>query len=207
MEQLAATPVHRLEVVLRQAAALPGHRAVRRRRRRRWRACCSSTCRSAAASLLLAVHVAPVPARRLGLGIFISAGAKSQVLATQVAMVATYLPGAAPVGLHVRHREHARRRCGRVTYVVPARYFVVVTRGIFLKGVGHGGALGAGRCPWSSSRPSGSGWRRRRSRRGSRERGRARSAGASRIRTLVRKELRQLFRDPRTASGSCSSRR
>jgi ABC-2 type transport system permease protein len=71
----------------------------------------------------------------LGLGIFISAVLKSQVLATQIAMVATYLPalllsgflfdiGAMPVALQA------------VTYIVPARYFVAVTRGVLLKGVG-----------------------------------------------------------------------
>jgi ABC-2 type transport system permease protein len=71
----------------------------------------------------------------LGLGIFISAVLKSQVLATQIAMVATYLPalllsgflfdiGGMPVVLRA------------VTYIVPARYFVAVTRGVLLKGVG-----------------------------------------------------------------------
>lgn len=71
----------------------------------------------------------------LGLGIFISATLKSQVLATQVAMVATYLPalllsgflydiGAMPKALQA------------VTYIVPARYYVAVTRGVLLKGVG-----------------------------------------------------------------------
>ncbi len=71
----------------------------------------------------------------LGLGIFISAVLKSQVLATQAAMVVTYLPalllsgflfdiGAMPTALRV------------VTYIVPARYFVAVTRGVLLKGVG-----------------------------------------------------------------------
>ena len=59
----------------------------------------------------------------------------SQVLATQVAMVATYLPalllsgflfdiGAMPPALQA------------FTYIVPARYFITVTRGVFLKGVG-----------------------------------------------------------------------
>ena len=71
----------------------------------------------------------------LGLGIFISAAVKTQVLATQVAMIATFLPAlllsgfmfsiaTMPVVLQL------------FTYVVPARYFIVVTRGIFLKGVG-----------------------------------------------------------------------
>jgi len=71
----------------------------------------------------------------LGLGIFISAVARSQVLATQMAMVATFLPsfllsgfmfsiGVMPPVLQA------------ITFLVPARYFLVVTRGIFLKGVG-----------------------------------------------------------------------
>lgn len=85
--------------------------------------------------LLLGVMSLFFLAGALGFGIFISAAIKSQVLATQVAMVATYLPAlllsgflfdiaSMPVPLQA------------VTYLVPARYFVVVTRGIFLKGVG-----------------------------------------------------------------------
>jgi ABC-2 type transport system permease protein len=71
----------------------------------------------------------------LGLGIFISASLKSQLLATQVSMLATYLPsvllsglifeiGAMPLPLRI------------ISTIVPARYFVVVLRGVFLKGVG-----------------------------------------------------------------------
>jgi ABC-2 type transport system permease protein len=71
----------------------------------------------------------------LGLGMFISAAVKSQVLATQMAILATYMPAlllsgfiftiaTMPVGLRA------------LTYVVPARYYVTVTRGILLKGVG-----------------------------------------------------------------------
>jgi len=70
-----------------------------------------------------------------GLGMFISAVARSQLLATQVALIATALPAfllsgfmyaisVMPVPLRV------------LTYLIPARYFLVVTRGIFLKGVG-----------------------------------------------------------------------
>ena len=32
--------------------------------------------------------------------------------------------------------EHAGRRCSAITYVVPARYFLVALRGIVLKGAG-----------------------------------------------------------------------
>jgi ABC-2 type transport system permease protein len=71
----------------------------------------------------------------LGLGIFISAALKSQVLATQVAMVATYLPVVLLSGFIFDIASMPRVLRG-VTYLIPARYFVTVTRGIFLKGVG-----------------------------------------------------------------------
>ena len=71
----------------------------------------------------------------LGLGIFISAAVKSQVLATQVAMVATYLPALLLSGFLFDIASMPRVLQG-LTYLIPARYFVTVTRGVFLKGVG-----------------------------------------------------------------------
>ncbi|MBT8487700.1 MAG: ABC transporter permease subunit, partial [Gemmatimonadetes bacterium] len=71
----------------------------------------------------------------LGLGIFISAAVKSQVLATQIAMVATYLPAVLLSGFLFDIASMPPALQG-VTFLVPARYFVTVTRGIFLKGVG-----------------------------------------------------------------------
>jgi ABC-2 type transport system permease protein len=71
----------------------------------------------------------------LGLGIFISAVVPSQVLATQVAMVATYLPALLLSGFLFDIAAMPPFLRG-VTYLIPARYFVTVTRGIFLKGVG-----------------------------------------------------------------------
>ena len=71
----------------------------------------------------------------LGLGIFISAAVKSQVLATQIAMVATYLPAVLLSGFMFDIASMPRLLQG-VTFLIPARYFVTVTRGIFLKGVG-----------------------------------------------------------------------
>ena len=71
----------------------------------------------------------------LGLGIFISAAVKSQVLATQIAMVATYLPAVLLSGFLFDIASMPRFLQG-VTFLIPARYFVTVTRGIFLKGVG-----------------------------------------------------------------------
>jgi len=71
----------------------------------------------------------------LGLGIFISAAVKSQVLATQVAMVATYLPAVLLSGFLFEIASMPPVLRG-VTYLIPARYYITVTRGIFLKGVG-----------------------------------------------------------------------
>jgi len=134
MEQLAATPVSRLEVVL--GKLLPylviGLLDV-------------------VTSTLLGVWLFGVPLRgnpallmvlsfffllgALGLGMFISAVARSQLLATQAAMVATFLPAFLLSGFMfaISVMPPALRA---VTYLIPARYFLVVTRGIFLKGVG-----------------------------------------------------------------------
>lgn len=71
----------------------------------------------------------------LGLGMFISAAVKSQVLATQVAMVATYLPAVLLSGFLFDIASMPTVLQG-VTFLVPARYFITVTRGILLKGVG-----------------------------------------------------------------------
>ncbi|GMV06760.1 MAG: membrane protein [Gemmatimonadota bacterium] len=71
----------------------------------------------------------------LGLGVFISAAVKSQVLATQVAMVATYLPALLLSGFLFDIASMPPFLQG-VTFLVPARYYVAVTRGVMLKGVG-----------------------------------------------------------------------
>ncbi|MGE5176427.1 MAG: ABC transporter permease [Hyphomicrobiales bacterium] len=71
----------------------------------------------------------------LGLGIFISAVARSQVLATQIAMVVTFLPSFLLSGF-MFSISIMPPSLQAITYLVPARYFLVVTRGIFLKGVG-----------------------------------------------------------------------
>ncbi|MGQ0562947.1 MAG: ABC transporter permease [Gemmatimonadota bacterium] len=71
----------------------------------------------------------------LGLGIFISATLKSQILATQAAMVATYLPALLLSGFlfDIRSMPVVLRA---ITYIVPAKYYITVTRGVLLKGVG-----------------------------------------------------------------------
>lgn len=73
----------------------------------------------------------------LGLGMLISAAARSQFLATQIALIATLLPAMLLSGF-LFEIEAMPPALQAVTYLVPARYFVVVARGIMLKGVGPG---------------------------------------------------------------------
>jgi ABC-2 type transport system permease protein len=85
--------------------------------------------------LLLMVLATAFIIGSLGLGIFISAVARSQLLATQMAMITTFLPAFLLSGF-MYAIEVMPGALQAVTYLVPARYFLVVTRGIFLKGVG-----------------------------------------------------------------------
>ena len=70
----------------------------------------------------------------LGLGIFISTIAQTQMQATQLSMI---LPAAVrlPVGLHLPDRRHAGG-FQALSQVIPARYFIEVVRGIVLRGAG-----------------------------------------------------------------------
>lgn len=87
-------------------------------------------------TLLLAVSACFIVAT-LAQGILVSTLARQQLLASQMAMVSTFLPAFLlsgftfaianmPVAVQV------------ITYIVPARYFVVLVKGIFLRGVGLG---------------------------------------------------------------------
>jgi ABC-2 type transport system permease protein len=67
--------------------------------------------------------------------VFISAAVKSQLLATQTAMIATYLPALLLSGL-MFDISGMPPLLQIVTHLVPARYYIVVTRGVLLKGVG-----------------------------------------------------------------------
>ncbi len=136
MEQLAATPVHRLEVVLGKLFpyVVIGLFDV-------------------ALAIAAGIFIFDVPFRgnllllagltllfllgALSLGMFISAAVKSQVLATQVAILATYLP-ALLLSDFIFSIDTMPTALKAVTYAVPARYYVTVTRGIILKGVGPG---------------------------------------------------------------------
>ncbi|HVZ78382.1 MAG TPA: ABC transporter permease [Gemmatimonadaceae bacterium] len=134
MEQLAATPVHRLEVI---AGKLVPYMAI--------------GLIDVTAAVLLGITVFGVPFRgnplllaalatffllgTLGLGIFISAAVKTQLLASQLAMLATYLPSLLLSGL-IYDLGAMPWVLRALSTIVPARYFVVVLRGVFLKGVG-----------------------------------------------------------------------
>lgn len=134
MEQLAATPVHRLEVVLGKLAPYVAIGMF-----------------DVATTVTAGVLIFGVPLRgsvlllggmtmlfllgALGLGMFISATLRSQVLATQVAMVATYLPALLLSGFlfDIASMPGPLRA---VSYIVPAKYYIAVTRGVFLKDIG-----------------------------------------------------------------------
>ena len=71
----------------------------------------------------------------LGLGISISIAAKSQFLASQVALLATFLPTVLLSGF-TYEIFNMPKAVQAITYLVLARYFIICLRGIFLKGNG-----------------------------------------------------------------------
>ncbi len=134
MEQLASTPVHRLEIIFGKLLpylligffdtaltigaglllfGVPFHGSV----------------------LFLSFMTLLFLLGALGLGIFISATMKTQLLSSQIALIGTFLPailvsgfifdiGSMPLALRL------------LSFLVPARYYIAVTRGVLLKGVG-----------------------------------------------------------------------
>ncbi|MCL4219470.1 MAG: ABC transporter permease, partial [Candidatus Hydrogenedentes bacterium] len=65
----------------------------------------------------------------------ISIVAKSQLLASQLAMILTFLPSFLLSGF-MYDIGNMPRPVQIVTYLIPARYFVALLKGIYLKGVG-----------------------------------------------------------------------
>jgi ABC-2 type transport system permease protein len=134
MEQLAATPVTRLEVVLGKLLPYLAIGLI-----------------DVIAIAALGMGLFGVPLRgnpllllalstafllgSLGLGLFISAVARSQLLATQLAMITTFLPAFLLSGF-MFSLDVMPKPLQAISFLIPARYFLVVTRGIFLKGVG-----------------------------------------------------------------------
>lgn len=134
MEQLISTPVRPAELILGKLLPYLGIGMV-----------------DMVIAVLMAVFLFHVPLRgsvvllfsvggvfmvgTLAQGILISTLARQQLLASQVAMISTFLPafllsgfafaiGNMPVVVQA------------ITYIVPARYFVALVKGIFLRGVG-----------------------------------------------------------------------
>ena len=134
MEQLLSTPVRPAEMVLGKMAAYFLVGVV-----------------DTAIAVSVAVFVFHVPFRgsvillacssciflcgALFWGIFISAVAKSQLLAYQMGMLSSMLPAFLLSGL-IYAIENMPAPIRVVTYIVPARYFITLLKGIFLKGVG-----------------------------------------------------------------------
>jgi ABC-2 type transport system permease protein len=71
----------------------------------------------------------------MSLGILVSITAKNQLLANQMAMMATYVPSFLLSGF-VFPIANMPRAVQVLTYLVPARFFIVIMKGIYLKGVG-----------------------------------------------------------------------
>jgi ABC-2 type transport system permease protein len=71
----------------------------------------------------------------LSWGIFISATARSQLLAFQMGMLSSFLPGYLLSGF-IYSIQNMPKVIQVVSAIVPARYFVTILNGIFLKGVG-----------------------------------------------------------------------
>jgi ABC-2 type transport system permease protein len=71
----------------------------------------------------------------LGLGIFLSAALRTQLLATQAAIMTTYLPAVLLSG-YIFDLASMPVVIQGISHLIPARYFVTVSRGIFLKDVG-----------------------------------------------------------------------
>ena len=70
-------------------------------------------------------------------GIMLSAATRSQLLAYQLGMVTSFLPAFLLSGF-VYSVENMPHVIQAITYIVPAKYFIVILKGIFLKGVGIG---------------------------------------------------------------------
>jgi ABC-2 type transport system permease protein len=134
MEQLLSTPLRPVEVVLGKMLA---YFAV--------------GMADAAVALLVALFVFQVPMRgsylflavstcmflfgALFWGIFISAGAKTQLQAYQLGVLSSFLPAFLLSGF-IYAIETMPPVIQAITYMVPARYVVTIMKSVFLKGVG-----------------------------------------------------------------------
>ncbi len=84
---------------------------------------------------LLFVMAAVFLSGALSLGMLISIVTKNQLLASQVAIVSTFLPSFLLSGF-MYPISTMPQVVQSITYIIPARYFVALLKGIYLKGVG-----------------------------------------------------------------------
>jgi len=68
-------------------------------------------------------------------GILLSALARSQLLAYQMGMLTSFLPAFLLSGF-VYSIENMPRLIQWITHIIPARYFITILKGVFLKGIG-----------------------------------------------------------------------
>ncbi len=134
MEQLVSTPVHRLQVVLGKLLPYVAIGIIDVVLVSLIGVFLFEVPFRGSAGLLMALSLAFIVGA-LGLGMFISAVARSQLLATQMALILTFLPAFLLSGF-MFSIDVMPPVLRAVTYLIPARYFLVVTRGVFLKGVG-----------------------------------------------------------------------
>ena len=134
MEQLAATPVSRTEVILGKLLPYLVIGLI-----------------DVAMALVVGVFVFDVPFRGslwtfalgstvfligvLGLGTLLSSSLKSQLLASQASIFATYMPALLFSGF-MYTLSNMPVALQWISRIVPARYYVSLTRGVFLKGNG-----------------------------------------------------------------------
>ena len=134
MEQLAATPVGRAEVVFGKLLPYLGIALI-----------------DVAIAVVCCIYLFEVPFRGsfalfalasfvflsgvLGLGILLSAALKSQLLAIQASIFATYMPALLLSGFFYAISSMPLF-LQYVSRLVPAQYFVNITRGVFLRGIG-----------------------------------------------------------------------
>jgi ABC-2 type transport system permease protein len=134
MEQLLSTPVRPIELVLGKLLAY-----------------FALGLADMALSIVVGVFIFQVPFRgnvwfllftsclflfgALSWGIFLSASARSQLMAFQMGMLSSFLPAYLLSGF-IYSIHNMPKIIELISYIVPARYFVTILNGVFLKGVG-----------------------------------------------------------------------
>ena len=142
LEQLNVTPVTRWQLILGKLLPYGLIGLIDVVVVSRWPRSCGSRSRCSAAQWLLFGTSAIYLLTTLGLGLFISTISNTQ---QQAMMTATFffLTPMLYLSGFIFPIENMPAVIQPITYLIPLRYFIVIVRGIFLKGVGRGGAVAA----------------------------------------------------------------